>query len=104
MSDLKIKFGKRLKELRKQKNISQEKFAELINISPRNLSKIETGQTFPSSANLEKIVKSLGCNFSYLFDFDKQININQIRQRFLFLINNLDEKDILNLYKIIEKI
>ena len=46
MSELKSKFGKRLKELRKNRGITQEKMAEYIDISIRNLSKIETGITF----------------------------------------------------------
>ena len=56
MSNFKTKFGKRLVELRKEQKLSQERLAEYIDIAPRNLSKIETGVTFPSVENLEKII------------------------------------------------
>ncbi|MGM9994288.1 MAG: NAD(P)H-dependent oxidoreductase [Candidatus Avigastranaerophilus sp.] len=35
--------GKRLRELRKKKNINQEKLAELINVDPTTISNIENG-------------------------------------------------------------
>ncbi len=43
MSSLKEKFGKRIKELRKAKGFTQEEIAELVNIEPPNISKIESG-------------------------------------------------------------
>ena len=47
MTCVKDLFSKRIKELRKAKNLTQEQFAELIGIDPRNIIKIENGQTFP---------------------------------------------------------
>lgn len=82
MVNLRQNFGRRLKELRKLKGITQEKFAEMIDITPRNLSKIETGQTFPSTENLEKIICKLDCKPHILFNFssfdDKQIAKKEI--------------------------
>lgn len=39
MSSLKDKFGKRVKEIRKGKGITQEQLAESVNIEPPNISK-----------------------------------------------------------------
>lgn len=36
--------GKRIRELRKQKGMTQEKMAEELNITPKAVSKIETGE------------------------------------------------------------
>ncbi len=47
MENLKIKLGKRIKDLRKAKNITQEKLAEMINMDITSLSKIETGRNYP---------------------------------------------------------
>lgn len=47
MTCVKDLFSKRIKELRKAKNLTQEQFAELIGIDPRNIIKIENKQTFP---------------------------------------------------------
>ena len=43
---LKTLFGSRVAKLRNDKGISQEKLAELADISPRMLSCIETGANF----------------------------------------------------------
>ena len=59
MFDLRSAFGTNLKLIRKSKNITQEKLAEMIDIHPRQLSKIETGEHFPSYKTIEKICISL---------------------------------------------
>lgn len=46
MEDVKILFGKRLRELRKRNNMTQEKLAEIIGIEPRNILKIEMVNLF----------------------------------------------------------
>lgn len=99
---LKINFGKRLKELRKAKHLNQEAFAELINISPRNLSKIETGQTFPSSENLEKIITVLDCNAYELFQFEHFGNSEQIKEKFINKISKLTNTELQCLYRLIK--
>ena len=70
MSDFKKKFGLNLKKLRKSKNITQEKLAELIDLHYRQVSKIETGENFPSSKTIEKICYTLKISPVRLFDFD----------------------------------
>ena len=59
MSGVKKLFGKRVKELRKQNHLTQEKLAELIGIDTRNLIKIENGETFPRVQTLEKLLEVL---------------------------------------------
>ena len=46
--NLKEGFGQKLKELRKSKGYTQEKLAEKLDITPRQLTRIETGDNFPS--------------------------------------------------------
>ena len=43
MKDIKTLFGKKVKELRIKKKLSQEELAEAIDIAERNLSKIVCG-------------------------------------------------------------
>ncbi len=42
-----IKIGQFLKELRKEKNITQEALAEVLNVSGRTISRWETGNNMP---------------------------------------------------------
>lgn len=53
--DNKKLLGKRIKEIRKAKDMTQEKLAELINIETGSLSAIESGRHFPSLPTVEKI-------------------------------------------------
>lgn len=70
MSNFKKKFGENLKALRKSRKITQEKLAELIDIHFRQMSKIETGDNFPSSKTIEKLCCALQISPATLFDFD----------------------------------
>lgn len=60
-------FIKNLKQLRKSKKITQERFAELINKATRTYQSYETGEVFPSPDALESITEVLGCKLSDLF-------------------------------------
>ena len=70
MSDFKKKFGANLKGLRKSRNITQEKLSELVDIHHRQMSKIETGDHFPSCKTLEKLCFALKVVPTRLFNFD----------------------------------
>lgn len=59
MSDFKKLLGKRIKEIRKSKNLTQEKLAELINIEVPSMSYIETGKFAPSVETLQKLSEVL---------------------------------------------
>ena len=67
--DNKKLLGKRIKELRKRKELSQEKLAELAQIEPTSLSNIENGRNYPSFMTLEKILKVLKTDFIEVFKF-----------------------------------
>lgn len=56
---IKEQLGKRIYELRKQQNISQEELAEKLDISQRSLSKIETGKTLSSQILLRNYCQHL---------------------------------------------
>ncbi len=48
-------FGRRLKEARKEKNLSQEEVAEMINTSRSNISKYENETLEPNIETLKKL-------------------------------------------------
>ena len=69
MKDIKKLLGKRIKELRKEKNLSQDQLSELVGIDSRSISHIENGDTFPSKSLLE-IAKALNVSLPELFEFE----------------------------------
>ena len=68
--NIKKELGEKVKRLRKEQGYTQEQFAEMINISSRNVSNIEQGISFPKPETLEKIVQSLEITTDKLFIAD----------------------------------
>jgi transcriptional regulator with XRE-family HTH domain len=65
-------FGARLREIRLQRRMTQERFAETLNISVDFLSLIERGVSAPSFNTLEQIAKRLRLPVADLFKFDNK--------------------------------
>ncbi|AYV92537.1 hypothetical protein A2U14_00765 [Fusobacterium necrophorum subsp. funduliforme] len=59
-------FKERLSELRKEKNISQEKFADLIGVSKSTISMYENGNRTPDFETEEKIADFFNVDLDYL--------------------------------------
>lgn len=68
--NIKKSLGKRIKDIRKYKNITQERLAELIEVDTSSISNIENGRAYPTAENLEKIISVLDLKFSDIFSFD----------------------------------
>ena len=60
MPDIQKKFGDKLRELRKQKGLSQEDLALKSGLHRTYISDIERGSRNLSLKNIEKIAKALG--------------------------------------------
>ncbi len=63
--------GKRIKELRLNKNLTQEKFAELCELDRTYITSLENGKRNISIINLEKICNALDISLKDFFDFNK---------------------------------
>lgn len=101
MSTLKENLGKRIQEIRKSKNLTQEKLAEMIGIDTPNLSNIERGKRFVSSDTLEKIIKSLNVKEKDLFDFEHIKSKNELINSINKILNESDMKEIEYFYRMI---
>jgi transcriptional regulator with XRE-family HTH domain len=69
VATLRKRFGAHLREIRLQRRMTQERFAEVIDISVDFLSLIERGINAPSFETLERIAKRLRLRVSDLFTF-----------------------------------
>ena len=65
-----IKLGEKIKSLRKQKNISQEVFANYLGVSFQAVSKWENGYTMPDVTMIPAIASFFGVSTDELFDFN----------------------------------
>lgn len=97
-------IGRRIKEIRLSKNITQQQLAEMIDIDQRSMSAIECGTNFPTK-NLLKIANSLGVELKELFDYehleiDDSQKINQISK----LLYNLSSHDLNIVYRLVKNL
>jgi len=70
MTTIHQKFGRRIRRLRIEKQLSQEKLAFEANLHRTYLGSIERGERNPSLKNIEAIANALGVKLSELFKFD----------------------------------
>lgn len=97
---LKQDLGQKIKLLRKNKELTQEKFSELVGIDSKNISKIENGNNYPSPETLVSIAKALNVEIYELFVTKSEIPYKRIRQELLNAIN--DDKTALYLYQMLK--
>ena len=96
---LKSKFAKRLKELRKQRGLTQEKLAEIVNVATRHISFIETARSFPSSDLIERLACALNVSYSSLFSFNEELKREDLIKKLFSSIEILDDSKLKYLYK-----
>ena len=69
MSNLRVQFGRRLKALRIEREMTQEDLADAADVSTVFISSIERGKYAPSFDSLEKLARALDVSVKDLFEF-----------------------------------
>jgi transcriptional regulator with XRE-family HTH domain len=67
MSDIKKRFGKRLRKLRRNKELTQEQLADMMSVSLNFIGQIERGESAPSFETMQKMADVLEVDISELF-------------------------------------
>ena len=99
MDEIKKLLGKRIKELRTAKKMSQEKLAEKIGVEQRNISYIEKGSVFPSQY-LIKISEALEVSISELLDYEHhKFNITEMKEYIYKSLDVISDKEIEILFR-----
>lgn len=102
--DIKILFGQKLKKLRTERGITQEKLAEMIGIEPGTIGMIEIGKRATSFKTLQKIVETLDINYSELFDIREANTPNALQSLILKETENLNTKTLKYFLKSIKEL
>jgi transcriptional regulator with XRE-family HTH domain len=67
MSELRARFGKRLRRLRRIADLTQEQLAEKVGVSADFISQVERGINTPSFDTIQKLAEVLEVDASELF-------------------------------------
>ncbi|MFY9537314.1 MAG: helix-turn-helix transcriptional regulator [Bacilli bacterium] len=70
-NNINVLFGKRIRQLRMQKGLSQEELGYEAGLHRTYIGQIERAEKNITLKNIEKIAKELDVNISELFDFSK---------------------------------
>ena len=95
-------LGRRIKELRKNAGLTQEKLAEMINIETTSLSGIESGRHFPSLPTIEKIAHNLNVEIKTLFDFYHLKSVDLMKTDIINNLNKLSDDKIAFIHRFFE--
>lgn len=67
-------LGERLYQLRKQKYISQDELADIMNVSRQSISKWELDQTYPDIDNLVKLARYFDVSVDFLVTGEEKVS------------------------------
>ena len=86
-----MKFGDNLRQIRKDKKMSQEQLAEKVNVTRQSVSKWENGESYPEMNNILELCEIFNCKLNDLVHTD------------MTDISSLDEEIVMNVVKFNEK-
>ena len=72
-----MSFGENLKTIRKQRNITQEQLAEMLDVSRQAISKWESDSGYPETEKLILLSKKLGVSIDYQLNDKSNVIENQ---------------------------
>lgn len=99
MKDVNIILGERIRLGRKANNLTREKLAEIIDVSPRFLAEVEAGKVGVALQTLKNISVALSTSTDYLLGLDDEGKFNQLEMIYNQL-TKVDDK----FYPLISKI
>ena len=98
--NMKKLLGKRIKEIRNKRGLTQEKLAELVEINTPNISYIENGKFYPSYETFIGVIRALEVEPCELFAFDNMTKTPDELKNEMIEAFNKDEKLLRLIYKI----
>ena len=115
---MRLQIGKRIRELRRARNITQEKLAELLGVSFQSVSRWEAGTCYPDMELLPVLGKLFDVTVDYLMgveQYQEQAKVDEYLERFQMAVSagDIDEciriaragvKEFPNNYRLLNKL
>lgn len=94
MVNIKNLFGRKIKEYRKKKNLTQAQLAELVNVDDKHISCIESGKNFPSPDLIERLATSLDVEPKDLFEFYYLQDAEDLKSDIITMLDKLNKDEL----------
>lgn len=101
MGNIKLLFGRKIKEYRKLKNLTQIELAELVNVDDKHISCIENGKSFPSPNLMLKLAEVFKVEPKNLFEFSHLQDPDDLKAEITSMLNTLNKDQLKYTYKYI---
>lgn len=86
-----MRFGENLRNLRKNKNMSQETIAEKVGVSRQSISKWENGEAYPEMKNILILCEIFECKLNDLVHED-MLDLNSLDEEIIMKIVKFNKK------------
>ncbi len=95
-------IGKRIKQLRKARGLTQFTLGEIIEVDQRQVAYIEGGNSFPSLKTLNKLSEAFDCSIKDLFDYEHLIAKENLQEAIEEKLQLADEKTLSMFYQFLK--
>lgn len=92
--NIKSLFGRKIREYRKRKNLTQAGLAELVNVDDKHISCIESGKSFPSPDLIERLSIALKVEPKALFEFYYLQDEADLKKDIILMLENLNKTEL----------
>lgn len=100
MEKLSVRLGQRLRNLRHSVGYTQDKTAELAEISGKYLGEIERGEVQVSAQVLEKLAAVFHLSLAELVQVDNSVSAHDLKAQLLALVQNASDDELRLMYRV----
>ena len=104
MTTKKELLGMRIKEIRENRRLTQDKLAEMVGIDPKHLSRIENGRNYQSFETLEKILDKLSVSYEDIFNYSHFTDKDDMIKKINVKLSNLNNEKLTFIFKMVNEI
>ncbi len=104
MADTSEQLGKRIRELRKQKGLTQEQLGESSGVGSKYISQVERTGANVTLGLADNIAGGLEVELKDLFDFDHKAEDAKLRSELISLVESADGEKLQTLHRVIRAI
>ena len=102
MDNIKILFGRKIKEFRKKFNYTQAQLAEIVGVDNKHISCIESGKNFPSADLISRLALAFSIEVKDLFEFNYHKTPENLKKEIGSMIEKLNDDELVYVYKYIK--